>query len=157
MLGEPIHNLRQRTFSPSPLVPLHPLMLRRTPLKLQLLARTDFIGRLQRGRPQSFFDLNRSYSIENTATLRFISSLSQCLEKPIGLKELMKHCLLPATPSLGISDGLFATINKATILHYLLKNVAADEAQYPTDHGCKVYPRRYGATPCSYGSVSHLW
>ena len=58
---------------------------------------------------------------------------SQCLEKPIDLEELMKYCLLPVPPSLGTPDVFFAKTNKAAILHYLLKDAAAEEIQYPKD------------------------
>lgn len=45
----------------------------------------------------------------------------------------MKYCLMPVPPSLGTPDGFFSKTNKATILHYLMEDVAPEELPYPKD------------------------
>ena len=58
---------------------------------------------------------------------------SQNLDEPLDLDELMKYCLMPVPPSLGTSDGYFCKTNKATVLHYLMQDISAEDISYPED------------------------
>ncbi|XP_034071336.1 uncharacterized protein LOC117545602 [Gymnodraco acuticeps] len=58
--------------------------------------------------------------------------MSQIMEMPINLEELMRYPLSPVPHALGSPDGYFAKTNKATILHHLLQD-RDEDVPYPND------------------------
>ena len=57
---------------------------------------------------------------------------SQLRENPLDLRELLSYSLSPVPHCLGTPDGFFSKTNKASMLHYLIKQ-NVNEAKYPKD------------------------
>jgi hypothetical protein len=55
---------------------------------------------------------------------------SQLQPQPISIDELMTYCITPVPHSLGTPDGYMAKTNKATLVHYLTRDVT--ETRLPT-------------------------
>ena len=119
-------------------------------------AKADFIDRLRKGEPTSFFDSIKRQKLMtfeasnvkakltssqgNVIQYQAQSNLafallvkSQSLEEPLDLAQLMKFCLMPVPPSLGTPDGFFCKTKKATVLHYLLDDTTTYDLQYPVN------------------------
>ena len=56
---------------------------------------------------------------------------SQVQENALDLQQLLTYSLAPVPHCLGTPDGLFAKINKTSMLHFLMKD-NVEEVKYPT-------------------------